>query len=68
MIFSLRVSRQLARGFFVFKNSWHFKDIFRGIEAYLKISILFEGSSREIQAYLKVMLGFSSNVRQFERF
>jgi hypothetical protein len=37
------------RSFFDFKNSWHFKDIFREIEAFVKISILFEGIFREIE-------------------
>jgi hypothetical protein len=38
----------IATGFFVYKNSWHFKDIFREIEAFVMISILFEGIFRDI--------------------
>jgi hypothetical protein len=41
----------LPRGFFL-KNVWHFKDIFREFEAFLKISILFEDIFREIEAFL----------------
>jgi hypothetical protein len=43
------------QGLFAFKNSWHFKDIFRKIEAFVQISILFEGIFREIEASFKVM-------------
>jgi hypothetical protein len=39
------------RDLFVFKNAWHFKDIFKEIEAFLQISILFEGILREIEAF-----------------
>jgi hypothetical protein len=38
-------------GFFI-KNLWHFEDIYNEIEAFLKISILFEGIFREIQPLL----------------
>jgi hypothetical protein len=55
-----------------FKNAWHFKDIFREIEAYwkwfeafLKISNLFEDIFREIEAFFKVILAFSKNSRLF---
>jgi hypothetical protein len=34
-----------------FENAWHFKDIFRAFEAFLKISILFEDISIEIEAF-----------------
>jgi hypothetical protein len=43
------------QGFYVFKNSWHYEDIFREIEAFVKISIVFEGIFREIEAFFKVM-------------
>jgi hypothetical protein len=45
--------RQLPRGSFfenakpIFLNARHFKDIFRELEAFLKISILFEDNFRE---------------------
>jgi hypothetical protein len=42
-------------GFFVFKNSWLLKDIFREIEAFVKISILFQGIFREIEDSFGVM-------------
>jgi hypothetical protein len=42
---------QLPRGCFVYKNSWHFKDIFIEIEAF--VGILFEGIFREIGAFFK---------------
>jgi hypothetical protein len=42
------------QGFFVFKNTWHFSDIFRKIEAFVMISILFEGIFRETEAFLKM--------------
>jgi hypothetical protein len=42
----------IAASFFenarLFKNAWHFKDIFREFEAFLKISILFEDIFRDI--------------------
>jgi hypothetical protein len=44
-----------------FKNAYHFKDIFREYEAFLKISILFEDIFREIEAFL-------IKVRSFQRF
>jgi hypothetical protein len=49
----------LPQGFFFenarlfIKNVWHFKDIFREFEAFLKISILFEDISREIGDFFK---------------
>jgi hypothetical protein len=43
--------RLLPRGFVVFKNSWHFKDIFRGIEAFVQILILFEGILNNFEAF-----------------
>jgi hypothetical protein len=33
------------------KNAWHFKDIFREFEAFLKLSILVEDISREIETF-----------------
>jgi hypothetical protein len=56
------------RGFFVFKNSWQFEDIFRKIKAFVKISILFGGNFKEIEKFFKVMRSFSCNLRYFERF
>jgi hypothetical protein len=41
------------RGFFVFKNSWLFKDIFREIEAFVEISILFKAFSDKLRASLE---------------
>jgi hypothetical protein len=37
---------------FFLKSVWHFEDIFREFEAFLKISILLEDIFREIQAFL----------------
>jgi hypothetical protein len=34
---------------------WNLKDIFRGIEAFFNISILFESIFREIEVFFKVM-------------
>jgi hypothetical protein len=34
----------------IFMNAWHFKDIFSGFEAFLKISIVYEDIFREIEA------------------
>jgi hypothetical protein len=39
-----------------FKNTGHFKDIFREFEAFLKISILFEDIFRGIEAFLNPTL------------
>jgi hypothetical protein len=36
-----------------FENAWHFKDIFREFEDFLKISIVFEDIFRKIEAFLK---------------
>jgi hypothetical protein len=54
--------RQLQRGVFflrmrgfVFENSWLFKDIFREIEAFVKISIHFQGIFREIEDFFGMM-------------
>jgi hypothetical protein len=40
--------RQLPRGFF-FENVRHFKDIFRDLEAFLKIMIIFEDISEKLK-------------------
>jgi hypothetical protein len=34
-----------------FENAWHFKDIFREFEAFLRISIPFEDIFREIEVF-----------------
>jgi hypothetical protein len=52
------VMRQLPRGFFFenaklfLKIAWHFKEIFREFEAFLKISILFEDISEKLRLFL----------------
>jgi hypothetical protein len=51
------------RGFLVFKNAWHFSDIFREIEAFVKISILSEGIFREIEAFSNKYEAFLKMVR-----
>jgi Zn-finger protein len=48
-----------------FENAWHFKDIFRVFEAFLKISMLFEYIFREIEAFLKYFEAFLKNPRLF---
>jgi hypothetical protein len=48
-VISTRLFFENARLFF--KNAWHFKDIFRAFEAFLKISILFEDIFREIESF-----------------
>jgi hypothetical protein len=49
-----------------FKDTWHFKNIFREFEAYLKISILIEDIFREIQAFFHAFEGFSKIARIFK--
>jgi hypothetical protein len=40
---------------FFFKNEWHFRDILKESEDFLKISIHFEDIFREIEAFFKEM-------------
>jgi hypothetical protein len=44
-----------------FENAWHFKNIFREFEDFLKISILFEDIFRETEA------SFLINVKDFQK-